>query len=796
MINNYLLIALRHIRKHFNYSLINIAGLSLGLAICLLLTIWVRHELSFDSFHTNYQRLYRLGLEYSFGGQTAKTAQSPTALLPAMIDNFEEVETGVRFYNSAVFRPFVVRRDDALFEESSFYFADSTFFDVFSFQLLSGNPSTALTEPNSVVLTQTMARKYFGDEDPLGKTLQANTREYIVTGVMNDVPSNSMFRFNFIASFSTLDASKARIWWSANYQTFVVLRDGADVAAIQEKMNALVNEAVKDEVTSAGDYVRYNMVPLSDIYLRSDTQEPEIVGNIQYVVVFSVIAGLILIIACINYINLATARAGDRAREVGVRKVSGALRTQLITQFIGESVMLTLIAFAGAVILAAAGLQLFNGLTGKMFTINNLLDPTFIVPAVMVMLVIAAMAGIYPALLITSFKVVSILKGNFKTSGRGVWLRKTLVVFQFAVSIVLIIGTIVILNQVRYIREKQLGYEKENIIMLPLDRQTQAVYEQLKTEFVRSGQVIEAARASESPVNVLGGYSISLPGTDDHGIITRAIPIDEGYVPVFGMQIAAGSNFTESDFQKLRKDTIYSFLLNEAALEALSLSLDQAVGHPVKMNGRNGTIKGVLRDFHFSSLHEPIGPLVLFTEESQWNYFFLRLASGNQESQLNQLGSIYRSLVPHRPFEYKFINERYAALYASEERMGVISSVFAGLAIIIACLGLLGLVSFAAIQKTKEISIRKVMGASAAGIVLLITSDFTKLILVAILLAVPTAWYVMENYWLTSFAYHAGMGATPFIVATIGCLVMAFATAAYQAVKAALINPAHSLRSE
>jgi putative ABC transport system permease protein len=796
MINNYVLIALRHIRKHFNYSIINIAGLSLGLAICLLLTIWVRHELSYDKFHTKYDQLYRLGLEYSFGGQTAKTAQSPTALLPAMRDNFQEVETGVRFYNSAVFRPFVVRHGDALFEEASFYFADSTFFDVFSFRLLSGNPSKALAEPNSLVLTQAMAKKYFGDDDPLGKPIQANTREYVVTGVMEDLPANSMFRFNFIASFSTLDASRETIWWSANYQTFVVLKAGSDITSIQAKVNALVKDALKDEVTSAGDYVIYNMVPLSDIYLRSDIQEPEIVGNIQYVGVFSVIAALILIIACINYINLATARAGDRAREVGVRKVSGALRKQLITQFIGESVILTLMAFAGAVILAGAALPLFNELTGKTFTIKMLLDPAFILPAVTVMIIIASLAGIYPAVLITGFKVVGILKGNFRTSGGGVWLRKTLVVFQFAVSIILIIGTIVILNQVSYIREKQLGYDKENIIMLPFDRQTREVYDQLKTEVTRSGLAMEVARASESPVNVLAGYSISPRGGDDHGIITRAIPVDEGYVPLFGLHLAAGTNFTESDFQRLRKDTVYSFLLNEAAIEALSIPLEQAVGQPVRMNGREGSIKGVLRDFHFSSLHEPIGPLVLFTEESQWNYFFLRLPAGNPDSQLTELGNIYRNLVPHRPFEYKFINDRYAALYESEERMGLISSVFAGLAIVIACLGLLGLVSFAAMQKTKEISIRKVMGASASGIVMLITRDFTRLILIAILLAVPTAWYVMQNYWLTSFAYHAGIGISPFVIATAGCLVLAFATASYQAVKAALVNPAHSLRSE
>jgi putative ABC transport system permease protein len=793
MINNYLLIALRHIRKHFNYSIINIAGLSLGLAICLLLTIWVQHELSYDSFHANYKRLYRVALEYSFGGQTSKTALSPTALLPAMTQNFQEVENGVRFYDAAAFRPAVVKYGDALFEESKFYYADSTFFDVFTFRLLSGNAKTALREPNSVVLTQAMTKKYFGNEDPLGKNMQVNTVEFTVTGVMEDVPDNSTYRFNLIASFSTLKSDL--IWWSANYQTFITLAETADVPALQEKLDVIVNEALKDEVTNPGDYVKYHIVPLSEIYLRSDVREPEVVGNIRYVVIFSVIAGLVLIIACINYVNLATARATDRAKEVGVRKVSGAMRNQLIGQFIGESVILTLIAFIGAVGLALAGLPLFNELTGKLFTPGSLLNPAFILPSLFVIFLVAVLAGVYPALLIAGFKVVNVLKGNFRTSGRGVFLRKALVVGQFCVSIMLIIGTIVILKQIGYIREKQLGYDKENVIMLPFDRATRKVYPELKTEMIRSGAVVEIARASESPVNVLAGYSISLPSADDHGIITQAIPSDEGYASVFNMQFAAGEDFREGDLERAQKDTIVSFLLNESAVQALGIPLDQAVGQPVKMNGRTGPIRGVLNDFHFSPLHQPIRPLVLFTED-QFNYFFLKLPPGDPKDHLERIGNIYRTLVPHRPFEYKFIDERYASLYAAEERMGAISSVFAALAIIIACLGLLGLVSFAAMQKAKEIGIRKVMGATSPSIVFLITRDFTRLVIIAIVISAPVSWYIMENYWMSTFAYRTSIGVEPFAIASIGCLVVAFGAASYQAIKASMANPAQALRNE
>jgi len=796
MISNYIRIALRNIRKHFSYSVINIAGLSLGLTVCLLLTVWVRHELSFDRFHANYDRLYRLGLEYSFGGQTSKTAQSPTALLPALKENFQEVENGVRFYNSSAFRPFVVRKDEHLFEESKFFFADSSFFDVFSFNLVKGNSRTALRDPNTVVLTESMATKYFGAEDPFGKIIQVNGKEYMVSGVMRDVPDNSTYKFDFIGSFSSIKAATEITWWSANYQTFVVLNDDADLAAMSEKINSIVQAALKDELSNPGDYIRYNIMPLSQIYLESDVAEPELVGNIQYVWIFSIIAALVLLIACINYINLATAKAADRAREVGVRKVSGALRRQLIVQFIGESVILTLLAFAGALALSMASLPLFNELTGKSFSLFTLLQPMFVLPAVSVLLVIAVLAGIYPSLVITGFNVLSILRGNFRTSRKGVWLRQALVVFQFSVSILLIVGTLVILKQVDFIRNRQLGYQKENVIMLPIDKEMLKSYHQLKTEMLRSGIVADMGRAAESPVNIAGGYGINVPATSDRGMITRALPVDEGFVTTFAIQVTEGSNFDEADFERAKRDNLYSFLLNEAAVEALGYTPEEVVGMEAKVSGRVGKIRGVVKDFHFSSMHEPIGPLVLFTEESQLNYFFARLHAGDPAENLAGLARIYKELVPHRPFEYAFIDERFARLYAGEERMGAVSSVFAGLAIIIACMGLLGLVSFAASQKTKEISIRKVMGATPPGIVVLITRDFLKLIVLAIIISIPLSWYLMENYWMTNFAYRAPIGAMPFVVTTVGCLAVAFGTAAWQAIKAAFINPAQTLRNE
>ncbi len=798
MIKNYLLVALRNLKKHFSYSVINVVGLGLGLATCLLLLTWIRHELSYDSFHTKADRIYRGSLEYSFGGQTSKTSVSPTALLPALQKNFQEVENGVRVYNPSSYNPYIVRMDDKLFQEGKFYFADSTFFEVFTFFLIKGNPDKALTAPRSVILTETMAKKYFGNDDPMGKVLQVNNKnDYTVTGLMKDVSDNSLIKFDFLASFSSLPAATEQIWWSANYQTFCLLASGADIHALSEKTNELVKKELGSELSNPGDYVKYNFMPLTDIYLRSEMDESETVGSIQYVYIFSAIAFLVLIIACINYINLATAKAADRAKEVGIRKVVGAVRKQLLTQFLSESVVITLLAFMLAFFLAELTLPLFNSLTGKNFSPLTFFDPIFLGISIIALAIIALTAGAYPAFAITSFKPVNILKGNFRTSGKGIWLRRSLVVFQFCVSIVLVIGTIVILKQVNFIQKKRLGYEKENVIILPLDRKTEEVYNQLKTELVKSGKAAYVGRATESPTKISGGYGLTIDGGgSDRGMITTATSADIDFIPALGMEMIAGRNFSEADFVKAKTDSLFSFILNETALKELSLDPEKALGTKMTLSGRKGEIVGVVKDFHFSSLHEKISPLVLFNEENQLNYIFVKLTTGDVNNTLDELKRICAEVIPHRPFEYKFMDEQYQALYANEQRMGQICSVFATLTILIACLGLLGLVAFAAAQKTKEIGIRKVLGASAASIVLLIIRDYTRLVIIAIVLGLPLAYYLMETFWLGSFEYRTDMGVWPFVSAAIGCIVIAFGTATFQALKAAFINPSETLRSE
>jgi len=797
MLKNYLLIGVRSLQKHRFYSIINVAGLGLGLAACLLLVTWIIHELSYDKFHTNASRIYRSSLEYSFGGQTAKTAVSPTALLPLLQKNFPEVQHGVRLYNPSAWNPFIIRKDEKLFQEEKFFYADSTFFQVFSFVLLRGNPSKALTAPNSVVLTQSAAKKYFGDEDPVGKALQVNNRnEYVITGLMEDVPTNSLLQFDFIGSFSSLEASKEQIWWSANYETYVLLAPSTDVQSLTDKTELLVKKELASELTNPGDYVKYNFIPLTAIYLRSDMNESVMVSDIQYIYIFGSIALLVLIIACINYINLATARAADRAKEVGIRKVVGAMRIQLFFQFISESIIITLLSLAVSFLIVKLALPAFNAITGKEFASSIIFSPLFIGIALLVSLFIALAAGAYPALAITSFKPVSVLKGNFRTSAKGIWLRQSLVVFQFCISIILIVGTHVVIKQLDYIQNKKLGFQKENIVVLPLDAKTEDIYGQLKTEVLRSGVTSHMARATESPTSIAGGYSINLEGrANNQGMIVTAMSVDMEFIPALGMELTAGRNFTEGDFQKAKADTIFSFILNESALHELVLDKDKAVGTRVSMNGRNGEIIGIVKDFHFAPLQKKIAPLVLFNQESDFSFIFIKLNGGHNASSLSAIKEIFKSLTPHRPFEYTFLDAQYNTLYSNEQRMGRIITTFAFLTIIIACLGLLGLVSFSAAQKTKEIGIRKVLGATASSIVLLITKEFTRLVIIAIVIGLPLAYWMMGQ-WLNDFAYRTDIGLMPMLVSSILCIVIAFGTASYQAIKAALISPADTLRNE
>ena len=793
MIRNYLLISLRNLRKHFSYSLINIFGLGLGLATCIILVTWIRHELSFDRFHKDSQNIYRGTVEMSFGGQVNVLKSTPNKFLAELKAGFPEIENGARFYNLSSYNPFIVQYNDALFQEGQFSFADSTFFNVFSFDFIEGNPDKALKDPYAVVITESTSKKYFGTESATGKVLKVNGADYTITGVIRDVPLNSSLQFDFLASFhSNTYGRETPQWFPANFLTFIKTTEKANLQSVADKINEQVKKDLASELTGENDYVRFSFLPIADIHAKEG-------GRMIYIYIFSAIAFLILLIACFNYINLSTARAADRAKEVGVRKVVGAMRKQLFGQFIGESVMITFLAFLTSLLMVEAMLPAFNSIAGTSFGAGVFFDPGFLAIAVVILIVIALLSGAYPAIAISGFKTLSILKGSFKFSGKGIWLRRVLVVSQFTISITLIVSTIVIYKQLEYVRNKQLGYSKDNTIILPLDRRTVKVYDQLKTELLKSGNAKMVARASESPTEIFAGYGVSVPGSaTSRDIMTTAITIDEEFIPVFGMEFVAGRNFTEADFRKVEADTSRqssSFIVNETTLKELYIDPEKAVGTKLTLSGRSGEIVGVVKDFHFASMRKKILPLILFNEIDQFNYIFIKLDPSDIQQSLAGVKKVCQAITPHRPFEYSFVDEQYAALYANEERISGIFIGFASLAIIIACLGLLGLVSFSAAQKTKEIGIRKVLGASLTGIVLLITKDFTRLIIVSIVLGAPLSYYLMTQ-WLNEFAYKTEIGIGPVVWASIACITIAFGTSGYQAIKAALIDPAETLRNE
>ncbi|MBK7869994.1 MAG: ABC transporter permease [Saprospiraceae bacterium] len=801
MLQNYFTIALRHLSRNKAYSFINIFGLAIGLACFILIATYVLFELSYDNFHEKGDRIFRLTSYGSFGGEAREFDSTPTAAYPTFTRQFPEVETGVRIYDVSGFSPMVVNYKDKLFEEAGFLFADSTFFDIFSFKVLRGNPNTLLDDLNAVVLTESAAKKYFGEEDPLDKSITTNgTTEYRVTGVVADAPANSQIKFDFIASFHTLEGWREEIWSSANFTTYLQLNSPNAAPELEKKIRTYMGTALGENMP-ANSFLTYVLQPMRDVHLRARVEgglEPG--SDIRYVYIFSAIALLILAIACINYMNLSTARAAERAREVGVRKVIGALHNQLFQQFLGES---TLVSFA-ALLLGLFGAYLlipaFNQLTDRDMTFVFLENPYALAGLIGIGVLVSLISGSYPAFMLSGFQPIRVLKGDFKTSGGGVQLRKVLVVFQFAVSIFLIVGTIVVQNQLAYIQNRKLGYNKDQVLVLPTDGKIRQNLERFKTEFEAIPNVQRVALGTETPTFVQGGYSIWGEGKpQDFQLGVRALAIDKDYVPVLDMNIVSGANFTDADYADVNKEDYkekyYRFILNESAATALGWKSEEAVGKRVSLNGRQGEIKAVVEDFHFSSLHEAIGPLVMFIDNVQLNKILLKLDGDQISSAIAALQSKWKALAPHRPFDYQFLDEEFSNLYDTEERTGRIAATFAGLAIFIACLGLFGLTAFAAQQRTKEIGVRKVLGATITDIVTLLSKDFLLLVAISMLIAFPVAWWAMNN-WLEDFVYRINVSWWIFALAGIGALAIALLTVSSQAIRAANTNPVESLRSE
>jgi putative ABC transport system permease protein len=807
MFRNYLKVALRNLWKNKVFSAINVTGLSAGIAVCLLIVLYVVDELSYDRFNVNAERIYRLDADIYFNGTQFTAANSPEPLGPTLVREHPQVEQMVRFnYQGDI----LVKKNNQNIQEHHAVFTDSTFFKVFTVHMIGGDPATALNDPSSIVIDESAAKRYFNSTDVVGKTLYIdNTTNCKITGVIQDIPLRSHFHFSFIRPRGQHDQG-ANDWLSNGVQSYILVRPGVSRSSLQGIVDATIGNYLVKELeqvvhTSAkdmhaqGSHFLYHLMPLTDIHLHSDkSYELEVNGNITYVYIFSVIAVFILLIACVNFMNLSTARSANRAKEVGIRKVAGSVRSDLITQFLTESVMLSFFSLMLAVLLAAVLLHWFNQLSGKQMQVSTLFS-TWLMPVMLALvLIVGLIAGSYPAFYLSSFQPVQVLKGAIAKGFKSSWLRSSLVVFQFCISIILIIGTIVIYNQLNYIQNKKIGYRRDQVLVLHntynLDKQIKPFRQELLKISGVENATITGSLPTASGFNQNGWFRD--PTLDAKRIvILTSFNVDEHYIPTLGMEMAKGRNFSH-DFLS----DSGAVILNETAAKLLGLNQplneilyrpDGTIDHLI---GKPFHVIGVVKDFNFSTMHDKVGPLILNLDDD-WGSIALRVSTKNIPSLVSQVEAKWSSMVPGQPFSYSFMDNDFNNMYNAEQRTGKLFITFAVFAIFIASLGLFGLVTFAAEQRIKEIGIRKVLGATMGGLVAMLSKDFAKLVLIASVIAFPVAWWVMSK-WLESFAFRISMSWWIFVLAGSLAIVIALITVSSQAIKAAMANPVKSLRSE
>jgi len=807
MFKNYFKIAFRNLWKNKGFSAINIFGLASGLAICLLILFYVNNELGYDRYNAKADRIYRVDGDLQFGGNHFVIAQSPDPVGPTLKQDFPQVEQFVRFRDHG---GIMVKKGNQNIEEDKVIYTDSTLFSVFTLPMIQGDPSTALVQPNSVVITESTAKKYFNSTDVVGKTMIiGDTGNYKITGVIRDIPKQSHFHFDFfISMYGQLSPYEINQWTSNNFNTYIVLKKGSNADLLSSQLNDFVMRYVApvfqslnitpEEFKKQGNYLHYTLMPLQKIHLYSNKSgELEANGNIEYVYIFSLIAFFILLIACVNFMNLSTARSANRAKEVGVRKVLGSLRKNLIMQFLSESVLISFISLALALVIAALLLPYFNQLSGKDMTLDLFLKPWLLPAAILLMIVVGLIAGSYPAFYLSSFKPVQVLKGKLAKGFKSSWLRSGLVVFQFCISIILVIGTLVIYLQLNYIRNKDIGFNRSQVLIIKntdaLGRQAKVFEDEIKKlngieNGTMTGYLPTSGWRSDSPL-----FPDATTDTKN-AVSTQIWRIDENYIPTLGMKMVQGRNFSVN----FPTDSS-GIIINEAALKLFGFKdpLNRPLYYMNDFPKKDLTkyhIIGIVKNFNFNTLREEVTPLC-FLYQPQNSSMAFRVHSANMPNLISMIQNKFKSLAPEQPFSYSFMDEDFNKTYSNEQRMGGISMTFSALAILIACLGLLGLITFAAEQRAKEIGIRKVLGANGRNIVSMLSKDFLKLVFIASLIAIPLAWWAM-NKWLQGFAYRIQISWWILVSAALLAVLIALATIFYQAIKAALANPVNSLRSE
>jgi putative ABC transport system permease protein len=803
MLKNYFKIAVRNLWKYKTNSFISIIGLSLGIGCFLLLATYVLHEIRYDRFQTNGEHIVRVNFLFQSGeSEPVHVAVTPTAVAPTFAREFGEIKEAVRVYPYSGGGAVAVKYNDALFNEKKVLFADASFFKIFPTEFIEGDQATALSQPNSVVIDETTARKYFGAESAIGKSVTMNEKLTMqVTGVITDVPSYSHIKFNLLGSYSTLPRSKTETFDSASDYTYLLLQPEAKVETLQAKVDQFAAKNLNNP-QDPSTKVRLGLEAFNRIHLYSNVSAGmEVSGNYKYVYILSGVGLLILIIACINFINLVTARSAVRAREVGVRKVMGAARTQVFRQYLFECGLITLAAIFVGLVIAFLGFPIISNISGNTLGFGIWPSTSVILLLFALAISVTLLSGLYPAAVLSGFEPIKVLKGKVLAANSGSGLRSALVVFQFTVSILFIIGTIIANQQLHFIQNKNLGLNPSQIIVLDVGSGISAMkLEAMKNELLNNPIVKSVTASYDSPVNVQGSYTITASDKPQNFQLNiTAIPVEKDFVPTLGMRLLAGQNFNNTDILQATADSFalrkYAFILNESAVKALGWTTATAIGKMVNMNGREGAVKAVAEDFHFRSLHEKIGPIAIIPEYSYFGKVMVKIAGNESTQAIELLKKNWKENFPMRPFEYHFLDQEFDEMYKAETRVSSILAVFSGITILISCLGLFALIAFISEQRTKEIGVRKVLGASVASIVMLLSKDFVKLMLIAIAIATPAAWYVMDK-WLADFAYQVEMSPWTFGIVGLAAILIALFTISFQSVKAALMNPVKSLKSE
>lgn len=816
MLQNYLKIAIRNLFKHKGYSLINILGLALGMTCCMLIMLFVLDELSYDRFHEKADSIYRLNWDFKWSNQEGIGPGTPPPLAAALVNEIPEIVTATRIFPVA---DLITRCEDKVFNQSGILGVDANFFQVFGFKLLEGDAQTVLSQPNSVVLTDETARKYFGNAPAAGKTLvigedkmifgRSYSSAFTVTGIVQNPPRNSHIQFEMLTSMAS-HPEVAFFDWSwiwMQMATYAVVREGASLIELEAKIAGVVQKQAPgalervglsyNEIIANGGRWNFVFQPLTDVYLGSASIGNRLgpLGNKIYVYVFTVIAVLILSIACINFMNLATARAAGRAKEVGIRKVLGSFRSKLIAQFLSESLLFSALAMLVALGMTELLLPSFNYISGKTLALNLFEPAWFSLLIVALAIFVGLAAGYYPGLYLSSFKPVEVLKGRAAAGLRSRNLRYALVIFQFVISISLIICTLLVQKQLQYVRDKDLGFDKENILVISNENTRLGNQAVLYKEAIKNNSLVANASVSTGVPPEWGFQDYyKIEGKESETFDLISYMTDEDFLSTLGIEIVEGRGFSK-DFST----EAASVILNESAVK--QYGWEEAIGKKITYPGSGEfQVIGVMKDFNFATLHSPVLPFALFHSASKSyqipaSYIIVRLKPGDLESAITMLKAEWNAVAPGVPFEYSFLDDNLDAQYRAEKRLGKNFLVFSGLAIFVACLGLLGLASFTAEARTKEIGIRKVLGASVGGIAGMLSKEFTRWVLFANFIAWPIAWYAMR-IWLENFAYRIDIGWWEFVLAGGLALGVALLTVSCQALKTALANPVEALRYE